>query len=275
MDGNAVIQEEIRELQAIEMGILGELIRICDENQIKYYLMEGSLLGAVRHQGMIPWDDDIDVGMFREDYERFLEIADKEARAPYKCLNYRNREGYIDFITQFVNTEKKIMTSYRAKDAVMNVWVDVFVIDGMPVNPVHHFLHKYRLLYRKLIMMWSNLDHYLVTGRERSGLEKILIRTCRVFKFERYINNYKALSKMDKAMVNGNKHNTINFMSEYKWRTEFPRDYYGNGRMVPFGGLTVRIPDKAEEILASIYGNYLELPPEDKRYKHSMKLIRE
>lgn len=275
MDGNAVIQEEIRELQAIEMGILGELIRICDENQIKYYLMEGSLLGAVRHQGMIPWDDDIDVGMFREDYERFLEIADNEARAPYKCLNYRNREGYIDFITQFVNTEKKIMTSYRAKDAVMNVWVDVFVIDGMPVNPVHHFLHKYRLLYRKLIMMWSNLDHYLVTGRERSGLEKILIRICRVFKFERYINNYKALSKMDKAMVNGNKHNTINFMSEYKWRTEFPRDYYGNGRMVPFGGLTVRIPDKAEEILASIYGNYLELPPEDKRYKHSMKLIRE
>lgn len=275
MDGNAVIQEEIRELQAIEMGILGELIRICDENQIKYYLMEGSLLGAVRHQGMIPWDDDIDVGMFREDFERFLEIVKKEARAPYKCMNYRDREGYIDFITQFVNTEKEVMTSYRAKDAVMNVWVDVFVIDGMPVNPVHHFLHKYRLLYRKLIMMWSNLDHYLVTGRERSGLEKILIRTCRVFKFERYINNYKALSKMDKAMVNGNKHNTINFMSEYKWRTEFPRDYYGNGRMVPFGGLTVRIPDKAEEILASIYGNYLELPPEDKRYKHSMKLIRE
>lgn len=275
MDGNEAIREEIGELQAIEMGILRELIRICDENQIKYYLIEGSMLGAVRHRGMIPWDDDIDVGMFREDFERFLKIAKKEAQAPYKCLNYRDREGYIDFITQFVNTEKKVMTSYRAKDAVMNVWVDVFVIDGMPAGPVRHFLHKYRLLYRKLMMMWSNLDHYLVTGRERSGLEKILICFCRVFKLEKYINNYKALCKMDRAMVNSSKDNTVNFMSEYRWKTEFPRDYYGEGRMVPFGDLTARIPDKAEEMLTSIYGDYLELPPEDKRHKHSMKLIRE
>ena len=275
MEDKDIIKREIAELQEIEMGILKELIRICDENGINYYLIEGSLLGAIRHKGMIPWDDDIDVGMFRDDYERFLKIANSQARAPYKCLNYRDKEGYIDFITQFVNTEKKVTTSYRQKDAVMNVWVDVFVIDGMPTNRIHHFFHKYRLLYRKLIMMWSNLDHYLVTGRQRSIKEKILIQFCKTMKLERYIDNYKALQKMDKAMINNNPDNTINFMSEYKWRTEFPKAYYGEGRMVPFGDINVRIPNRGEDILTSLYGDYMELPPEDKRYKHSMKLIRE
>ena len=268
-------KDEISEIQEIEMGALKELIRICDKHNIKYYLIEGSLLGAIRHGGMIPWDDDIDVGMFRKDFERFLKVVKKEARPPYKCLNYREKSGYIDFITQFVDTGKFVRTSYRAKDSIMNVWVDVFIIDGMPTNKVLHFIHKYKLLYRKLIMMWSDLDHYLVTGRKRSLFEKVLITFCRIFKLNRVINTYKALVKMDKAMICPNDTNTVNFMSEYKWRTEFPKAYYGEGRMVQFGDLTVRIPDKAEEILVSLYGNYMELPPENERYKHSLTLVRE
>lgn len=268
-------QKEIGEIQAIEMDILRELIRICDKNGIRYYLMEGSLLGAVRHKSMVPWDDDIDVGMFREDYERFLQIVKAEIRAPYRCLTYRDREGYKECIAQVVNTEEKVVTSYRAENAVMNVWVDVFVIDGMPADPVRHFFHKYRLLFRKLILMWSDLDHYLVRDRERPWYEKALIRFCKVFRLGKYIDNYTALVRMDRVMANGSKENTISFMSEYRWKTEFPMEYYGEGRMAAFGDLSVRIPDEAEKILTSIYGDYMKLPPEDKRYKHKMKLIRE
>ena len=273
-DSNHNQQNEIAEIQAIEMNILEELIRICDKHGIRYYLIEGSLLGAVRHRGMIPWDEDIDVGMFREDYERFLKIANIEAQPPYKCLNYRDREGYKGCTTQFVNTEEKVVTAYRAKNAVMDLWVDVFVIDGMPSDMIRHFIHKYRLLYRKLILMWSDLDYYLVRDRKRSVFERILIGICKAFRLGRYIDTYSALARMDQAMVNGNTENTINFMSEYRWKTEFPKDYYGEGRMVRFGELFVRIPDKAEEILTSIYGNYMELPPEKKKYKHKMKRIR-
>ena len=268
------MQRDIKKIQAIGLDILNELIRICDENGIRYYLIEGSLLGAIRHQGMIPWDEDIDVGMFREDYERFLKIANIAAKPPYKCLNYRDKAGYIDITSQLVNTDEEVVTSYRKKNTVMNVWVDIFVIDGMPTNHVRHFFHKYRLLFRKLILMWSDLDYYLVQGKKRTRLEKALIHLCRVFGLDRYIDNYKALTRMDQAMVNDSKDNTINFMSEYRWKTEFPREYYGEGRKVRFEDLEVRIPDKAEEILTSIYGNYMEFPPKEKRNKHKIQLRR-
>ena len=65
----------------------------------------------------------------------------------------------------------------------------------------------------------------------------------------------------------------INFMSEYKWRTEFPESYYGDGRIVPFDGLMVRIPDQAEKILESVYGDYMQLPPEENRYKHNLTIV--
>lgn len=271
-------KDDLEEIQNIEMGILGEFIRICSKFSLKYYLLEGSLLGAIRHQGIIPWDDDIDVGMFREDYEKFLELAPQEIRSPYIISNYKIREGYKDYITQISHSEKRVNTSFRKKDDVMNVWIDVFVIDGMPRNPIRHFIHKYNLLFHKMIMMWSDLDHYLVTGREnRPWFEKLAIKMCRTFHFEKIINSSKALKRMDNCLKSfhiSSTNNTINFMSEYKWRTEFPLEYYGEGRVSSFGSLYAVIPEKAEEMLKSIYGNYMELPPEDKRYKHSLLLIK-
>lgn len=270
-------RQSVKEIQKIELGILKEFVRVCDVNHIKYYLVEGSLLGAVRHQGMIPWDDDIDVAMFREDYEKFLKIAPKELKPPYILSDFRRKEGFIDYISQINDLGYQVKTSYRKKDAIMNVWVDVFVIDGMPSGKIRHFFHKYNLLFHKMLMMWSDLDHYLVTGRSNRPLyEKVLIKLCQVFHFERIIDTQKALERMDRCMkrvkpVTGG--TVINFMSEYKWRTEFPESYYGDGRIVPFDGLMVRIPDQAEKILESIYADYMQLPPENQRYKHNLTLV--
>lgn len=271
------IKQDIEKIQNIEIGILKEFIRICNSNNIKYFLVEGSLLGAIRHHNMIPWDDDIDVAMFRDDYEKFLKIAPKEINAPYIISNFRMRNGYIDYITQINDSEYRVSSSYRKKNDITNVWIDVFVLDGMPRGRIQHFLHKYNLLFHKMLMMWSNLDHYLVTGRKNRPIyEKLLIKLCRILHFERFINVRKALESMDRCMkkvrpVRGG--NVINFMSEYKWRTEFPESYYGDGQIVSFGELMVRIPVQAEKILESIYGNYMELPPETERYKHSLIIV--
>lgn len=270
--------KDIEEIQDIEKGILKEFIRICDKHSLKYFLLDGSLLGAIRHQGMIPWDDDIDVGMFRSDFEEFLKIASREIRQPYIISNFKFTNGYKDYITQICNSVKYVETSYRKSGDIVNVWIDVFVIDGMPQEPVRHFFHKYNLLFHKMFLMWSDLDHYLVTGREnRPWYEKFAIKLCQIFHFEKLINSISALEGMDKCMKSVNPmktYKTINFMSEYKWKTEFPIDYYGNGRMCLFDTIKVRIPDKSEEMLKAIYGNYMQLAPEDKRYKHSLRLLK-
>lgn len=270
-------KQNIEQIQKIEMEILKEFIEFCDSNQIKYFLVEGSLLGAIRHKGMIPWDDDIDVAMYRDDFERFLKIAPEGIHVPYVISNFKIQNTYVDYITQINDSRYSVRTSYRKKDDVVNVWIDVFVLDGMPRKRVQHFLHKYNLLFHKMLVMWSDLEHYLVTGRKnRPMYEKMLIWLCKKFHFERFIDTKEALEKMDQCMKKFKPvkdGNVINFMSEYKWKTEFPESYYGDGIIVPFGDLMVRIPVQSKKILESIYGNYMELPSEDERYKHHLVIV--
>lgn len=269
--------DQLKRIQEKELCILKEFIRICEKYGLRYYLVEGSLLGAVRHQGMIPWDDDIDVALFRNDYHRFLQIVQKELPKSFECHNYNFSGQYIDYITQIVDTETLVETPYRRQKEVKHLWIDVFVIDGMPKGKVKIELHKCNLLYRKLMLMWSNLDHFVVNRNNRPIHEKVLIWFGDTFHMDKFLSTEKQLKKMDYCMRRFStceSEETVNFMSEYRWRTVFPRSYYGQGRMVPFEGFTVRIPERSEEILSSIYGNYNELPPEDKRYKHSFIVLR-
>ena len=267
--------QELKKIQQVQREILREFIRICEENHLTYYMAEGSMLGAVRHGGMIPWDDDIDVCMPRADFDRFISIANTCLRPPYHCRHYESEQGFIDYIVQIVNREETAYTSYRTENEKINLWIDVFVLDGMPEGKLAHKARKFNLLARKLMLMWSDMDHFVMKRPNRPALERGLIWFGRTFHLSRFINSKKALKKMDRCMKacplteNGL---CVNFMSEYKWRTEFPVSWYGQGRMVEFDGQTVRIPDKAEQMLASIYGDYMQLPPEGQRYKHGLHL---
>ena len=271
------MKEQLKQIQHAELGILKEFIRICDQHELRYYLVEGSLLGAVRHQGMIPWDDDIDVALFRDDFERFLEIAGQELHPPYALHHFSHTDGYIDYIAQIVDTTTCIESPYRRQVERKPLWVDIFVIDGFPTDSFLQKLRKGQLLYRKLLLMWSDMDHFVVNRAKRPLYERMLIRVGDALHTSCFLSTDRQLRKMNRAMrsCSANKTgHTVNFMSEYKWRTVFPADWYGEGRMVPFEDFTARIPNHSEEILSSIYGDYMQLPPEDQRYKHSMTVIR-
>ena len=270
-------REDLKIIQSKEKSILEEFIKICDKYELRYFLVEGSMLGAVRHQGMIPWDDDIDVALFRNDHERFLSIAKTELSYPYKCQSFILDKDRKDYLTQIVDESTIVETQFRSSIQKSPVWIDLFVIDGMPGNRLMRALHYYHLLYRKMMLMWSDIDYFVVKRNNRPFHERVLIKIAKVFHTGFFISTRKQLYKMDKCMkkypVKDGK-NVINFMSEYKGKSEFPYDFFGKGRKSKFDELTARIPKNAEKILSNIYGNYMELPPEDKRYKHSMKLIK-
>ena len=267
---------QLNAIQNVQRRILQEFIRICDQHNLRYYMVEGSLLGAVRHQGMIPWDDDIDVALFREDYETFLKIADQELHPPFALHHFSQTPGQIDYIARLVDTTSYIETSYRRNVEHKPLWVDIFVIDGFPSGQLAAKMRKGQLLYRKLLLMWSDMDHFVVKRAKRPLYERVLIRLGDGLHTSRFLSTERQLKKMDRAMCSCDAGKTgwaVNFMSEYKWRTVCPTDWYGEGRIVPFDGFSVRIPDRAEDILSSVYGDYMQLPPEDQRYKHSVTVL--
>lgn len=267
--------ENLKKIQDIERNILREFIRICDKYSLRYFLVEGSLLGAVRHKGMIPWDDDIDVALYREDYEVFMSVVRDELEECFECQSWRWDESCIECITKIIDKRHTVRSFAKSEAFDTNVWIDVFVIDGMPSGKLKKKLHRFRLLRKKLRVMWSDIDHY-VTNRKRPKFEEALIRLARALHTDKIINTNRALKALDKAMAKVklcSDGDTVNFLSEYRFATKCKASVYGNGSAADFDGMSAMIPDSPSVLLEQEYGDYMALPPEESRYKHQLELI--
>ena len=125
----------LRKVQNAELDILKEFIEICRKINVRYYVIDGTLLGAVRHQGFIPWDDDIDIGMFREDYEKFVALAPQVLPECLFLQTYRTDEEYYRNSGKIRNSNTTMIETV-VKDLRMNhgVFIDIFPLDNYPTN---------------------------------------------------------------------------------------------------------------------------------------------
>ena len=247
---------DLRKLQLLEFDILKRIKEICDANDITYFLSGGTLLGAVRHGGFIPWDDDVDVAMPRPDYEHFLRIARQEFKYPYEVLTIDTDENYIFPFAKIIDKRAKVRTTSRKNEQIWNVWVDVFPLDSMPKNKIHFTIRKYHILYRRMMFLFSCFDDMVsVNKKNRPFIEKAMIKLGR-YRFSRgyYI---------------------INLMGIYKFRSLMERPIYGKKTEIPFEGVNFRVPEQYELYLEKIYGDYMALPPEEQRNHHEIELITE
>ncbi|MBO5867860.1 MAG: LicD family protein, partial [Oscillospiraceae bacterium] len=137
-------------LHQVDMDIAKAVVALCDKHGLTYYMLGGSMLGAIRHKGFIPWDDDIDFGMPREDYERFLELAPTELPKHLKVVNYRNDPNYMYYITRILDTETKVIEERIGNDnKYTNASIDIFPIDGTPNNPILRKIYFFRVMYHR------------------------------------------------------------------------------------------------------------------------------
>lgn len=187
----------LKHLQDVYLMMLKDFIKVCDENQIEYYLDGGSALGAVRHQGFIPWDDDIDIILFRDEYNRLIEILEKLPQDKYELLSSENKKCYCRLHSQWNLKGTKTEAYYDMNtDFTLGICLDIFVLDNIPNDGLRKKIFSIKqTLIRKLIWSYeiTNSEAYISKNKERMGkILKIIFKIFRInfTKIKKINNNF-------------------------------------------------------------------------------------
>ena len=258
-------------LHQVDMDIAKAVVALCDKHNLTYYMLGGTMLGAIRHKGFIPWDDDIDFGMPRADYERFLALAETELPQGLKVVNYRNTPQYQYYITRILDADTQVEEERIGNDSRYTcASIDIFPIDGTPNNALLRKIYFFRVLYHRALMSLCYKDS-IDRKRKRSKKEKLLLWIMERIPVEKLTTPYKQKCKIDKLLrkqpVEGAKY-IGNIMGAYRTKEIVPAEFYGKGAYYQFEDTQFRGLEKYHEYLTYTYGDYMQLPPEDKRKTH-------
>ena len=258
------IIEDIEKIKKIELDILIFVKDFCESNNIRYYLCGGTLLGAVRHKGFIPWDDDIDIYMPRPDYDRFLDIFNSEANEWYKVLSPKNQGYYYNF-AKVVDTRTKLIEREVNPINEMGVYIDIFPLEGMPEEK-----DKQMNRFKRLNKLRERVfDYEYGFPRLRKNIPMYIYRVCTYF-----VCKFRSLDKCQsdytlEAMKYSYNNARYVFVTggRYKTKDIFPFEYIGDGIDILFENTLFKAPKEYEKILRQLYGEYLQLPPEKDQVK--------
>ncbi|KRL02141.1 LicD family protein [Liquorilactobacillus capillatus] len=266
-------------LHSSELKLVESFSRFCDLNNLEYFLMGGTFLGAVRHQGFIPWDDDIDVGMPRADYEKMCSLIarndNKIDSFPFKTFKNSDTSEYV---ARLENPKTRIIDRSAVDAEERSSWMDIFALDGMPNNNFARKVHSFNLLRLRLMLKYSEFNKVSVNYTERSFIEKSLIKVGKIIQPEKWLNTRKCLNKLDQALQKypyESSEYVVNFMGAYKLREMFPKRLYDDTRDYTFENLSLRGARDYDVILSQLYGsNYMEPPSEQMKNKHFTEVVR-
>lgn len=257
----------LRQVQLIEKDILDMFVLICKKENLKYYLYGGTVLGAVRHNGFIPWDDDVDVCMPRRDYDRFISIANKYLGDEYELYHYTTKKDYSDYTAKLVSKKIYINSKFENRVVKHDIYIDIFPLDGVPSNKIERFFHYRKLNLYRLELMFHYIDEFDST-KKRKFIYMLVIRFAKITKIGRLFNPIKVCEKIDKQFRSVNYDNSIllgSFLGPLREKEMSSSDNYGEGREILFEGDYYITLNKSEEYLDFTYENYMELPPIEER----------
>lgn len=266
-----------REIQLLELEILKYIINICDQNNLTYYMIGGSLIGVLRHKGFIPWDDDIDIGMPRPDYEKFIEIFKSQKKVEYSILDNSSSPTWFFNFIQVVNTKINICIETTKNPRYSHPWVDVFPLDGLPDDKIKRKKHINKVLYYRYLIQAANIDNQVDNNRDRPLKERIVLRIIKYLNLWRLINSKKILLKMDKHLKKYDFYQSNyagNLLGRYREKEVVPTNYFGLPKQLPFENIKVNVPNNYHDLQTQLYGDYMTLPNKDKQVSHSITIIK-
>lgn len=270
--------KEINEVQIYMLDMLKRLVAIFDENNIKYYIIGGTLLGAIRHKGYIPWDDDIDLAIPRDDYDRFLEIGKKILPDSFTLRTYDDNSYHHYYFARVVDTRYRILRQGSIKEREEELWIDLFPLDGLPKNKVFRVIHKIRLLRLKLLYHFASFDKVNLMRPNRPLYQRAIIKAYMIWPFKTKKGYKPILDKIDKLLKKVSLDKSDYYMefmgSSIPFRETCTKEQYGEGKLYDFEDIKLIGPEDAEFYLSHVYGDYMMLPPKEKRNYHAAKFIK-
>lgn len=261
----------IEKLHKVDLEIVKEVVHVCDEHGLTYYMSGGTLLGAVRHHGFIPWDDDIDLAMPRDDYEQFLQIAPGILPSNLEIVNYRTDSRYQYYITRVRNLDTKVEEIRINNDyRYTNASIDIFPLDGTPNPILLRKLYFFRVMAHRALMSLCYKDS-IDRSRKRGKIERVFLAFMEKLPIEKMVDPYKEKCKIDKIMRKYavEKSNNIGcLMGAYRTNQIVPKRYFGKGKMYKFEDIVLRGPELYDDYLKQMYGDYMKLPPKEAQKVH-------
>ncbi|MCT0484743.1 LicD family protein [Weissella paramesenteroides] len=268
--------DNLKQLQKADTKMLKDLIDVFDKYNIHYFLIAGSLLGAVRHGGFIPWDDDLDIGIPRLDYEKFLNNQDKWLDSKYFIENYQSNLQYKYYITRVYNRHVTVK-EIRSNDTTY-ASLDLFPIDGTPNNKLLRNIFIYKVLFYRMLASlanYKNIDQH----RNRSSLERIFITIMGFLHTERWLDKNKIYNHIDKLLKKQDYEKSQyvgSLMGAYRKKEVFKKSFIGKRACYKFSNFEVYGPENYDGYLKHMYSDYLELPTIDQiKEKRHFEIIME
>ncbi|WP_270745157.1 LicD family protein [Lactococcus petauri] len=259
----------VNEMRTCQLNILEYIDKVCKENHIEYSLIGGSLLGSIRHGGFIPWDDDIDVMFRRDEYNRFISLFTSELNSGnYELWHYSKRETYQPFAKLYDN-RTILGKSLDHMWTNIGVHVDIFPYDALPSK------ENERILFMK--HMQKRAEDLVSTGFPAfvSGSKWYYVAARLFLRLPRFINyhgkNKEIASSYDnesQKYFNSDAEEMGFLASKYFEKEHFPRSIFSEYEDIKFENLSVRKIKDHDTYLTQLFGNYMQLPPENKRITH-------
>ena len=264
---NGMTAKDLEKLKKVELEILLEFDRVCKKHDIKYFISQGTCLGAVKFDGFIPWDDDIDINISRDDYNKFIQIQDKELdKSRFWFSSFETDETCFLPYGKLRRKGTGIYCSDFDDDDPQNVWIDVFPYDNVPNSKLLTEIQFFRVIFLKLkFQILFGLNPY-----SEGFIKKMVLG------FIRFTTHFTTLEKCKKKLVKVqtkyNKKNT-NKVSIYM----YGNGNYGNKDIRPrymveelithkFEGYDFYIPKHYDEYLTMLYGEWRKMPPKEKQH---------
>ena len=251
------------------LDILKAFMQICERHQLRYYCCAGTAIGAVRHHGIIPWDDDIDVIMPRPDYDRLLQIAKEEDFGNYEIISPYSDPTYPLYFSKISNRNTTLIED-RHIPCVTGLYVDIFPLDATDdnVEKAKRLKAKYTKIINRLnaVSTHNTFGEYMLLLTDPKEWGRFVIKT--IAYFCRSKVRCHLIAQMDEISHRYDYDKARNvqvYTGSYGFKEVFPKEWLGEGKMFPFEDIEVPLPQEYDKYLRHFFNDYMQFPPEEQR----------